>query len=248
VVEAFKPPPAVATSYQTPPDASNSAANTPHGASANGQDPREIPASTETTASVLKAKRDAHRATVNAALTEILKSMGHGTAFSLTNDGIKIEALNDDCDGRMLFRIRDRLQQKVNLDRDRVFIKMTCGELGDEIDLRTKNGCDPDLTDQLILTDAGKRRDKIAERMTELLFRVAPKTEAELLSGTGRLTLLFGAVGCDATTLSVYTSGGDFDCDESKLKSLLNTIRPEVAKGGFIRMSCGNDGPSITVR
>jgi hypothetical protein len=240
--EVFKAPPA-----------SNAAADTQHDASVNGKGPREIPAGTgtkgtETTASVLTAKRDAHRATVDVALTEILKSMEYGATFVLTNDNIRIEALNEDCDGRLLLRIRDRLRQKVKLDKDQVFIKMTCGEFGDEIDLRTKNGCAPDLTDQLILTDAGKRRDKIAERITETMFRLSPKTEAELLLGTGGITLLFGAVGCDATTLSVYTSGGDFDCNESKLKSLLNAMRPEVARGGFIRMSCGNDGPSIAVR
>src|SRR5262245_48797642 len=92
------------------PSASNAAAKTPHDALVNGQRPHEVLAGTETTGvettSVSAAKVDERRASVDAALTEILKSMGHGTTFVLTNDSIKIDALNEDCDGRLLLRIR----------------------------------------------------------------------------------------------------------------------------------------------
>jgi hypothetical protein len=105
-------------------------------------------------------------------------------------------------------------------------------EMGDEIDLDSKDGCVPDQNSQIVLTDAGARRDKYAEGMSEDLA----------YSG-----VFLNAMGCDATILSILLDGGRIECNEEKLTAALKHVRGKLMQLGFTRMMCAPDGPSVPV-
>jgi hypothetical protein len=176
------------------------------------------------------ARQAPQRAKVTEALRTILKSTTANAQLSVTGDAIAIDTPDGECNGRMLIQLRDQLR-RIKVDPGIGFDKMNCGEIGDEIDLHTMDGCPPNLSDQLILTNAGVRRDKFAEGISDVM----------------RMPIL--ATGCDAKVMSIlFYSGQTDNCNAETLRTFLRESRGPLVKFGFTRVSCGLDGPAIPVR
>jgi hypothetical protein len=103
------------------------------------------------------------------------------------------------------------------------------------IDLRTNDGCAPVQNDQLILSEAGTRRDKFADGIGQLV--------GDLANG-----FMLGAGGCDATDLNItLMEGGNAACDEGRIRALREQIAPSLRRQGFKRIRCYPDGPMLDV-
>ncbi len=142
------------------------------------------------------AKRDAIRGALEKA-----SDRRHAKASVRTQDKTLVfDADVDHCNGRLLIELRNELVA-AKLDPASQFDRLNCGEMGDEIDLHTKNGCPADLHDQLIISEEGVKRSKLADDMGEL---VRATDNGYVLS----------ALGCDATVLAItLMSGGGGACD-----------------------------------
>ncbi|MEO7730992.1 MAG: hypothetical protein ABIY55_08485 [Kofleriaceae bacterium] len=180
-----------------------------------------------------QAAQAARIARVIDAARVLLRSTSPSAKLTATGAAIVIDAPADQCDGRILARLRARLKAN-NADPSIVFDEMNCGEMGDAIDLRTKNGCPPNQTDELILTDAGARRRKFADGISETIGL--------------QMNLMISAMGCDGTVLSLMSFQGQSDaCNENTLTEVAAASPFLFTKFGFTRMMCGPDGPSISM-
>lgn len=164
-------------------------------------------------------------------LTAKLKKLG-GIKAEFKLDGAMVSVTDEPCDGIRLVKLRKQLiANGVDPSIDG-FEKMDC-DGGDEIDLRTKDGCTGNEEGQLILTEEGRRRNTYADAMTKVV-----------LAAHGLATLL--AMGCDATVLQIEVVGG---CSVEALEELLPKVRSQLLPLGFKRIACGVDNtPSVDVR
>ena len=123
------------------------------------------------------------------------------------------------CNGRVLWKLRQRF---TSLKIEDVFDEMNCGEMGDAIDTHSKSGCPPNQHDQLILTEAGARRDTYATEMQKIIAMQG--------FSVGLL-----AMGCDATELDIAP------CLVQKWPEVKRRLGPQLQQLGFTKVNCSRD-------
>ncbi len=207
-------------------DARAGSAGSDYWASAADPDADKHRAEREAAADKLAAKRRV----ISEDLAMLIVSMKIDAKFHMTNTALVIDG--DGCDGRGLVGFRKALRT-LHVDIAESFDTMSCGELGVELDLHTKDGCKPGQNDQLILTDDGARRDKYAE------------TVGSVVGDYGNGYML-GAHGCDATVFGItLMSGFDVTCDQPRITSIKHDLGSKLRAQGFKSIRCIPDGPEV---
>lgn len=153
----------------------------------------------------------------------------NGQAKVSSANALVIDGPVEVCNGRVLWRLRQRF---ASLKLEEAFDEMNCGGFGDAIDLHSKNGCPPTQHDQLILTDAGKRRDAYASGMEKVI------------EASGNSVGLL-AMGCDATELQIAP------CLVERWPDMKKALGPQLRQLGFTKVNCSpgvfGAGPELPV-
>lgn len=172
------------------------------------------------------------RAPILKALEGLSAKRGADAKVSANGNALVFDADVEKCNARILLGIRDQLRAAKLDIAGAELEKLNCGGMGDEIDLRTKDGCAADQHDQLILSDAGVKRDKVVSDMSQLF--------------AGDFILV--AMGCDATVLGfAILSGGTARCDADRLGAMVAEPKTNrIFKNlGFVSFRCEPDGPEV---